>query len=70
MRKQRSYTTKNNGTAFDRPYMPDEYKTINGPIEFEYDEPRANHKPFLVTTLLAAIIGGAGCFIWAIISRM
>ena len=70
MKKQRFYTAKNNGTSFTRPYMPDEYKTLNGPIEFLYDKPVMNKRPLLVATFLTAVIGGAGCFLWAIISRM
>jgi hypothetical protein len=57
--KRRSDIPKMNGTAFTRYAIPDEYKTIVGPIECGPEPSDLQFKSILLAALIVFTVGGA-----------
>ena len=57
-----------NGTLFERNYLRDGDKKIIGPIEYDLDKGILS-KAIIKSFLVIAIVGGAACFLIAILGR-
>jgi hypothetical protein len=59
----------NNGTSFERPYIPDQHKRIVGPIEYDLDESTlldAIKKSAAIMVFLATVV----CVVMIIIGKV
>jgi hypothetical protein len=58
-----------NGTVFNRPPLPDEYKQRTGPLEDNIDEGLMT-KAILQAAMAVSVLGGVACFAYAVILRV
>jgi hypothetical protein len=68
--RKRHAVVKNNGTSFTQPYVPDEYKRIVGPIEYEFENSGTMTRAILIAALVVSAAGGMGLFVYAMATKV